>query len=312
MKPRNTLCTSWLLLTICLSLSACKKEDPSGPVINNDLFSKVVLTTTGGSFSYPQSAVPDAADQFIYFVASDSTGTGVFKVPCTGGAATRVFIGAPFKNPKDLTLSTDNQTIYVADSTSGIFSLPIGGGVPSPVAGTSAVQPVAIDVIQRSGQDVIYCCGKSSGDAAILEIPTTGGSVASIRYKGSPLVSPMGITSAKDGTLFIADGNGSVYKLTTTNAISQLTGGIMMGYPPGIALTPDDGVVAVSSKSQSDGTAQVTIINLQTGGIGIFNKVIGVNSNPGGLHVARNTAGSTGKYAWCDVTRPGRVYHLEP
>ena len=46
------------LAAICLMFSGCKKDD-SGPFVNNELFGTVALVTTGGSFSYPSTAVPD-------------------------------------------------------------------------------------------------------------------------------------------------------------------------------------------------------------------------------------------------------------
>src|SRR3954466_6314899 len=69
---------------ICLMLSGCKK-DKAAPPVNNDLFSSVTLVTTGGSFSGPSSAVPDAGDQFLYFTASGPGGAGIFRVPAAGG-----------------------------------------------------------------------------------------------------------------------------------------------------------------------------------------------------------------------------------
>jgi hypothetical protein len=90
--------------------------------------------------------------------------------------------------------------------------------------------------------------------------------------------------------------------------IGEIASGIIMGEPAGIALTPDDQNVAISSKNASDGTAQVYVINLPSGKTYIFNKVIGANSNPGGLHAARNASGGTGIYGWADIQKPGHVY----
>jgi hypothetical protein len=157
-------------------------------------------------------------------------------------------------------------------------------------------------------------CGATApgGLKAVFEIASAGAIAAGLRYEGSLLVMPAGIVAARDGTLFIADLAGAVSRLSTSGSLSQIAGGIITGMPAGIALTPDDRTVAVSSKSPGDGTAQVQLIDLQTGGVSIFNKVTGANRNPGGLHGARDAGGPTGKYAWADVQRPGRVYRLEP
>lgn len=299
-------------------LFSCKKDDDNNmntaPEVNNDLFSSVNPATTGGTFNGVSSAVPEATNQFIYFTAVKAP-AGVYKVASAGGAAMPVFTGLPFSNPIDLALSTDNQTIFVADdAANSILSLNISGSTPMAVNGTSGTKPVGLDVMQRSGQDMIYYCGTNSGDGmpAIFEVSSAGASAATIRYKGAPLMNPSGIVSAKDGTLYISDKNGKLFKLTTSNAISEVASGITMGTPAGIALTPDDAVVAVSSKSVSGGSAQVYAVNLQTGKAVVFNKVIGANSNPGGLHAARNASGATGVYAWADLSAggAGTVYRV--
>jgi hypothetical protein len=317
MKTPNTFRLSTRIAPFAiffLTLFSCKKDDDNStpvPEVNNNLFSKVELATTGESYSGASSAVPDAANQFTYFTALDAPGTGVYKVPAVGGNAMPVFTGTPFSKPIDLVLSTDNQTIFVADfGADAILSLNISGSTPMAVMGTSGTKPVALDVIQKSGSDVIYFCGTnaSDGQPSIFEIASGVAGSAMLRYKGAPLMNPTGIVSAKDGTLYIADKNGKVFKLTTANVISEVASGVIMGEPAGIALTPDDQNVAVSSKSRSDGTAQVHVVSLSTGKAYIFNKVISANSNPGGLHAARNASGATGIYAWSDIQKPGHVY----
>jgi DNA-binding beta-propeller fold protein YncE len=122
-----------------------------------------------------------------------------------------VFTGAPFSKPIDLALSTDNQTVFVTDfGADAILSLNISGSTPMAVPGTSGTKPVALDVIQKSGMDVIYFCGTNSSDGqpAVFEIPASGASSAIIRHKGAPLMKPTGIVSAKDGTLYISDKSG--------------------------------------------------------------------------------------------------------
>jgi DNA-binding beta-propeller fold protein YncE len=122
---------------------------------------------------------------------------------------------------------------------------------------------------------------------------------------------PRGIVASPTETLFIADANGSVYKIAS-GYLTQLAGGITMGAPAGIALTPDNNTLAVSSLNNANGSAQVQLINLLTSELSIFNKKIDANRHPGGLHASRNTMGATGRYAWAGVTGPARVYRLVP
>jgi DNA-binding beta-propeller fold protein YncE len=295
---------------MCLALAACN-SDASGPDVNNDLFPSVTLAASTGTFTRPLSSVPDASGEAIYFVATGANGSGVFNVPSSGGAVTEVFAGDPFVDPTDLVLSTDNRMIFVADSASGsILSLGVDGGTPTVVPGTAGTMPVALDLVRRTDRDRIYYCGANaaSGQKAVFEIPSEGAGEATLRYSGSPLVDPTGIVSGADGTLYIAD-NGTVYRLSGTT-LSEIAHGILMGRPGGIALTPDGRSIVVSSRSAGNGTAQVQIIDLSTGSMSIFNREIGANSNPAGLHVARDSSGATGVYSWADVVRG--IYRMGP
>src|ERR1051326_2054015 len=77
-----------------IAFTGCSSGDGSPDLgVNNNAFTTVDRVTNSEGFYSPSSAVPDAAEQFIYFVASDDKGRGVFKVPATGGAATEVFVG---------------------------------------------------------------------------------------------------------------------------------------------------------------------------------------------------------------------------
>lgn len=298
---------------LSLLLSACS-SDVSGPTLQNDLFGSVGIVVPTGTFFSPSSSVPDASNRFIYFVAHGEEDAGVFKVSAEGGEATPVIVGAPFSGPTDLVLNTDNRRIFVADAAAGgsgrIFSLDVSGSIMTEVHGTVGTAPVALDVIQGAGTDHIYFCGTDAtgGQKAVFEIPAAGAEEPTVRYKGAPLVSPTGIVSGSDGTLYIADSS-TVYRLKDST-LSEIASDIDMGTPAGIALTPDERSVVVSSRSRSNGTAQLEIIDLQTGSRSVFNKEIGVNSNPGGLHAARDVNGATGVYSWADVSRG--IYRMGP
>lgn len=278
--------------------------------VNENAFASVTRVSNPGAFFFPTSAVPDAAGQFIYFVASGPTGRGIFRVPATGGNATEVFVGAPFVLPTDIALSTDNQTLFIADQEAGgsgrIYTLPVAGGNPTELPGTAGTMPRALDVIRQGGQDKVYFCGREAGDgeSTVFEIAAAGGQAATLRHKGAPLSAAGGIIAAADGTLYIADrgsqpDQGGVYRLSGTT-MTRLGGNIFTGQPPGIALTPDNRTVVVSSLHPTNGTAQVVLIDVQTGSTSVFNRVIGSNINAGGLHPARNASGATGTYAWVD------------
>lgn len=147
---------------IALVIGGCGSDHTSrqGVRLDNSLFGSVTPLTQSGSFSAPESAVPDASGQFVYFVASGPNGAGAFKVPASGGAAVEVRTGTPFVAPFDITLSSDNQTLSVADPQAGgggsILTMPVTGGVPAALPGTERTAPRALEAIRRGDTDQVY------------------------------------------------------------------------------------------------------------------------------------------------------------
>jgi hypothetical protein len=202
---------------------------------------------------------------------------------------TEVTAGSPFIQPTDIVLTTDNQTVVVADpAASSIFQVAITGGQATAIPETFQTNPVALDLKSESGTDAIYYCGTTNGRKAIFKKTPSG---LTVLYSGTPLNSPTGIVVANDGAIYIAD-EGTVHRLSG-GTITQLATGLDM----------------VSSTSNA-GKAQADIISLTTGARSVFNNGIGANSAPAGLHGARNASGFTGLYSWAD--RAGGIYRLKP
>lgn len=307
MKLSTTLVCArnpWGWVLVCAMLFGCSSDNITEPA-TNDLFTSVTRATAPGQLTDLSSSVPDATDQFIYFVAKGPNGAGVFKVPSIGGLPTEVTAGSPFIQPTDIVLTTDNQTVVVADpAASSIFQVAITGGQATAIPETFQTNPVALDLKSESGTDAIYYCGTTNGRKAIFKKTPSG---LTVLYSGTPLNSPTGIVVANDGAIYIAD-EGTVHRLSG-GTITQLATGLDMGSPAGITLTPDQKAVVVSSKSNA-GKAQADIISLTTGARSVFNNGIGANSAPAGLHGARNASGFTGLYSWAD--RAGGIYRLKP
>lgn len=289
----------------CAMFIGCSSDEVTGPATNNTLFTSVTLATAPGGLTDLSSSVPDAADQFIYFVAKSPNGAGVFKVPSTGGLPSQVAAGSPFVQPTDIVLTTDNQTIVVADPAAGsIFQVAIADGHTTAISETFGTAPVALDLKSESGSDAIYYCGIKDGQKAIFKKTASG---LTVLHSGPPLSAPTGIVAANDGAIYIADQ--SVIHRLSGGTITQIATGLTLGSPAGITLTPDEKAVVVSAKSSS-GKSQATIIAIATGEQTVFNNIIGANSAPAGLHGARNANGFTGLYSWADRVRG--IYRLKP
>lgn len=293
------------------------------------------------SFHSPMDAAPDPDGNQFYFTAMSSQGAGVFSSPATAGAVVTLTVGAPLAAPVGVVVSTDGQTIYVADTsamisttqasavmapltnTGALFSLPSSGGNPTPVAGTAHTAPRGLTLVKENNVDMLYFTGAApdDGQPAVMKIPASGG-ILTIIEKGGELVAPVGIAVSKTGAIYIADqaasGNelGTLFRFkpherqTRSSHREILADHVRMGNPAGITLTFDESLLLVSTLETNARTSQVLVIDTTTRDQGIVNKIVGVNTASGGLHRAHNN----NVMVWCGVTAgtngQGIVYRI--
>lgn len=290
----------------------------------NDAVSAIEPVAAGSStgFYTPLDATPDPDGNQIYFTARSANGAGVFSVPAAGGTVVTLTIGAPLTTPVGIAVSTNGQTLYLADThaqingtvamtmTGALFSLPSSGGAPTPIPGTAHTAPRGLTVVKENNVDVIYFTGvdPADGQPAVMMIPAAGG-VLTVEEKGEGMVDPVGIAVSKTGAIYIADqaaagnGLGTLFRFKPhtehgrSSHAERLADFVRMGDPAGITLTLDESLVLVSSLETVGRTSQVLVVNTTTKAQGIVNKVIGVNHTSGGLHRAHNT----NVMAWADV-----------
>jgi sugar lactone lactonase YvrE len=221
--------------------------------------------------------------------------------------------------PHGLTISTDGQTLYVADSAAdgnGIYILSIDGNTRALLTNTAGTSPRVPAIVSENGQDQLYFSGVADGQPAVFKMGTAGGEATvaepEIVFQGDPLINPSGVAVAQDGTVYVIDpgtsGVGSVYRIRdgAAEAIAE-----NVHADPDIAgatLTLDESALLVSHLHPQENTAQVLIINLATLEQAIFNKGIAGNPGAGGVHRAH----LTGDLAWCGYFPGGGVYFLEP
>lgn len=301
------------------------------PAVMNNAVSAIEPAATGRAtgFHTPLDATPDPDGNTIYFTAKSAQGAGVFSVPATGGDVVNLTVGIPLTTPVGLAVSTNGQTLYIADTnaavattqaiagtvlvtnTGAIFSLPSSGGLATPIMGTVQTAPRGLTVVKENNVDVIYFTGSApdDGQPAVMKIPAAGGTLTIIE-KGGQLVEPVGIAVNQQGVIYIADqaaagsGLGTIFRFNPqahdarNNHAELLADRVRMGSPAGIALTLDESLLLVSSLDRVAGTSQVLVVDTTTLAQGIVNKVIGVNDASGGLHRAHNQP----TMAWCGVT----------
>lgn len=265
----------------------------------------------------PWDAAPSPDGSTIYYTAiQEGDLPGVFSVPAAGGESRLLASGDPFVLPLALDVSSDGQTVYVADPlTAGaagnaIYAVPTDGeGDASLVVGTHNTAPQAVTVVSEGGADQLYYSGlnPANGQPTIYKIAAAGAGDATIVAEGAPFVAPSGIAVAKDGTLYVLDrlgmgsGTGAVWRISGAHTEQIATNVRIGGQAAGIALTLDETLLFVSSLDNDAGTAQVLAINLATMDQLIVNDVIGANLAAGGLHRAHDVD----TFAWADSTVPG-------
>jgi len=315
--------------------------------LGNNLVNKLAVVTQSGDFHDPLDSTPSMDATTIYFTATGPHGAGVFRVPAAGGAATEVFTGKPFVAPRGISLSPDDQNLYVADPSAGtggeLFVLAISGGSPLPVHGSERTAPQNLDVATQDGKPVLYFSGQdpSSGQAALLKLPASGADAPTVLVKGPPLVAPDGVVVTHTGSIYLSDraaaggGLGSVFKIDGSK-VTVIQKQVRTGNPAGIALTEDESILLVSALQLNSSSDLVLLVNLRTGQTGTITSVIDQNHSGGGLHSCRHAVVQTTsalvpgmspaqlalssaqqekceRYAWADRSAGGRgkVYLIE-
>lgn len=300
------------LVAIGMALSAGRGEAASGLTVT-------LLAQGGVAFTYPLDATPDPTGAAVYFVARTASGeAGVFRVPTAGGPVQNVLVGAPLVAPRGIVMSTDGQTLYVADPEAGgggaVFALAATGGPANVVAGMGGTRPRALDLVREGQGDVLYVAGVDPRNrrADVWRLTPIGAGSRTSILRGSPLAVIDGVAVASSGEVFVAGRSGNSDR---TDVVLRLASGrhhrlvrtVNLGNPAGIALTPDESTLLVSSLA-ADGTSQVLIVDLASGGLSTFNDVIGANRGSGGLHRSHQA----NYYAWAGIGRQGGVYGVGP
>jgi len=263
------------------------------------------VAQAGAAYENPLDAVPGSGGA-IYFTADGPSGPGVFVTSSEREGPRALAVGKPFVRPVGIAISADERSVYVADAqANAVFSLPVAGGPPVPLAGSAGLAPRGLEV----KGDQLYLTGvdPASGKPAVLSMPTGGGQA---KVLASGLVLPDGVAVRDDGTVFVTDRFGGTVSRIADGRATPLTGAsnLSLGQPAGLALNGDGTGLLVSALNPTSGTARVLIIDIDSGRSRVFDDVIGANHGAGGLHKAR----SGSSYAWCDVSRSGRVYRIEP
>lgn len=310
MRPASFLRIHGLALALLCAVGGC------GSTVG--FAAEPAASSAAGGFTNPRDTVPNSDGSTFYFTATTSGGQpGVYMVTSTGGAmAVQLTAGAPLVAPNGLAISSDDKTLYISDTSAGLFKLATGGGTPQLIAGTDQHHPRGMDVAQSGGSEVIFFTGDDpgSGQGGVFTVSPAGGAINTVA-KGAPLLTPVGIVVAKDGTVYVSNPlafavnapAGGLFQIVAGKP-AQLIGGLRLGYPAGLALNLNNSLLLASGLDAEKGTAVVYAVNLTSKVLTTYNQGISENTGAGGVHRALNAD----IFGWCGTTSPGTgtVYRI--
>ncbi len=257
----------------------------------------------------PFDAVPSSDGSRLFFTAIGPNGPSIFRLDEEGGQPVELATG--LNAPIGLVLSSDDETVFVADvaadqvedgAGSGvILQVPASGGQLSALEATRGMRPRSLDMRVDGDHDVLVFSGNTSTAdrrPGVFELSLAGGGATTLAG-GAPFMDPSGIAVSSDGVVYVADsmaspsGKGAIIKVE--DGVAQvLTGELSLGFPAGIALTSDEAVLLVSGLDPAGGGAQVYVVDIETAEYVTTNSGIEGNDEAGGLHRAKNAD----RYTW--------------
>ena len=286
-----------LAVTACGSGGAATKA-------NTFSLGNVHAISTTADVSSPYDAAPSADGQTIYFTASGAQGAAVYKAAASGGQASVLFAGSPLVFPSALAVSEDGKTLFVSDPAAeqdsgvlgGIYTIALPGGTPTLMAGSAGFIAAGLAV---SGAKV-YVAGMSPGGVAGLYAADAAGGALTAVATGASFADPSGIAVRSPDEIYVADGgNGSARIVRIAGASTTVVlSGLAVGYPAGVALSPDQSSLYVSALDPAAGGDAVLRVDLASGHVDSTNAGISQFVDAAGLH----RAASAPVYAWADTT----------
>jgi sugar lactone lactonase YvrE len=313
-----------------MAVTGCNCGDDDNPPTqtlgNGTIGSVKPAAHDASAFTAPLDATPSSDGNTVFFTARNADGAGIFKSASAGGATTVLHAGDPISAPVGISVSTDDQMVFVADPGASVneqdegalWMVPAAGGAPTLVSGTAGYAPRGIVVVNEGGSDQLYFTGKTPGEnlPGVFKVSASGGTVEALA-SGGLFSDPNGIAVTREGVIYVADsaakdleaGSARVIQVANKQA-TLLQDGLRVGFPAGIALSQDDSVVLVSALDPATRTDQVVRIELASKQVTTVNMGISTFEEAAGLHRAANAE----VYAWADSSADGSgtVFVLAP
>lgn len=226
-------------------------------------------------------AVGDDGDS-VFFTAFDEAGrAGVFTMTGEGEPTQITSETSALVFPTSIALDCAGDTLFVADPAASeggsLLTVPTGGGDATSldVSGMMLITALAFD----ADCSTLFLAGTTPQDDAGTTTQDDEGVVASVNPEGgmltvlasgAPLTSPIDIAVGADGTVFVLDGRaegGALFRVGTDGGVEQVTTGLPLGTPGGLALTMDGTRALVTFNDALSNTGEIRIVDLSSGEI---------------------------------------------
>lgn len=284
------------MVVLGLVVGGCAPDDETG--------GGVEVRAAADGLDAPLDATPDAAGQTIYFLTHRTGGPALLKVE--GGAPVELAAGLG-AGARSLAIAGDGSALAVADG--GLERVATADGARSRIAEAEDFDVRGVDVVRDGGVDTVFFTGvdPADGEVGVFRAPLAGGAVEVVS-KGFGAADLDGLTRAADGSVYVSDLTGKLWRARAGEAPEAVLTDIRVGDPAGVALTRDGSTLLISSLSDA-GTSQVILLDTQASTTSVFDDVIGENRASGGVHRAQDVD----VFAWADVTSGdrGTVFRVE-
>jgi DNA-binding beta-propeller fold protein YncE len=315
-----------------LAVSCSKSSDRSPPLGSGAIRELAPAATGGEMFSGPLDATLSPEGKTAYFIAlAPEGGPGIFRAAApASGSATLLASGAPLTAPFGLDVTSDGNTLVIADPGAQVdadgeavgdergqlLTVSVAGGAPAIFPGAAGYAPRGVVVTAGSDGDQITFTGTHPGDgeAGVFRVPVAGGEVT-VLAKGAPFSDPSGVAVARSGQVYVVDTAGpddDRARLIRVEAgvATVLLDGLGVGFPAGVALSQDDGTVLVSALDPDKRTDLVLRYQVESHELEQISSGIEGFSEPAGLHRAKNAD----TYIWADSSANGggTVFVINP
>ncbi len=285
------------VISLSVGCAAAENKNDSDPSAD----SPISVTVSGAGLEDPLDATPGPDGEAVWWLGTAAGVSGVWQID-------RSTPLAEIAGGRNLVFSDDGATIFVS-AAGGLFAVPAAGGAPALMPGTELLAPEGLDTVTLGGTAYVYATapGAQEGEQGLYRISESGGVEAILT--GAPFVAPGGVVVGADGVVWVVDqeaglgASGALIRVVD-GAATIVADSFIAGDPAGVAFTPDEGALMISSLDDS-WHSQVLIVSAADYSTSVFNDVIGENDTSGGLH----RADGTGSYAWAD--RRGTVYSIE-